>query len=423
MKELRLEVADYCFVENYSGVDDSETIFHYSEVYQLNREEFSTLIPGQLISSRVMDCFYILLNLEEVLTGFTYNRVFIGDDHMWPVLQCLFAGDGCVYERDVYGAWDTWFLNVKCTDILTAKLVFMPIWYDNHYAVVVVNFLDNTIDYLDNRKYSIYDENLKKYTTKFDGLHSVYYSITYRLRYLMSRYMTIKGREDGVDVVGFPIQMIKLDGQKVGQNVDCGVFCLYHCASYFGKTFRSYCLNQVIQRRRYRAEICASLVLSDLNNERKFVLSRADQYVKNHEMIMAEVLQNEKLIKEAEIEAYKVEQRADYERRRKAKVEKEEAALVAATIAAEEDFAKRKLANSSSATVENQAKEAPAEEAAAGKRSTRNMSAAETAPASAVEPAPTSKSKAVAVANSKVHARNSKASAPKSTPPAVKKTN
>ncbi|XP_021726305.1 uncharacterized protein LOC110693498 [Chenopodium quinoa] len=76
MKELRLKVADYCFVENYSGVKSTEVIVTYSDIYQLPREEFQTLIPGQFISCRVMDCFYILLNWEEVLAGFKYNRVF-----------------------------------------------------------------------------------------------------------------------------------------------------------------------------------------------------------------------------------------------------------------------------------------------------------------------------------------------------------
>ncbi|XP_021726299.1 uncharacterized protein LOC110693495 [Chenopodium quinoa] len=206
----------------------------------------------------------------------------------------------------------------------------------------------------------------------------------------MSRYMTIKGRENGVDVMDFPIRMIKVDGPKAAANVDCGVFCLYHCASYFGKSFKSYRLNQIIERRRYRAEICASLVLSDLNKIRDNVLSRVDDFVKNNEAIMIEVLRNEKLVREAEIEALKAEPQADLERRRKAKSDKEATALVAATIAAEEAAAKRKSKRNNTTQIGDVEKEEAAlvaatiaaEQATLNRKSIRNVSAA--APVQAV---------------------------------------
>ncbi|XP_021766209.1 uncharacterized protein LOC110730695 [Chenopodium quinoa] len=237
----------------------------------------------------------------------------------------------------------------------------------------------------------------------------------------MSRYMTIKGRENGVDVMDFPIRMITVDGQEAGANVDCGVFYLYHCASYFGKSFKSYRLNQIIERRRYRAEIYASLVLSDLNKIRENVLSRVDDFVKNNEAIMIGVLRNEKLVREAEIKALKAKQQADFERRRKAKSDKESAALVAATIAAEEATAERKTTRNESAQIGAVEKEEAAlvavtiaaEHATLNRKSIRNALAAPPVPeissrsrapvvksngpaASSVVPAPASKSKAPA---------------------------
>lgn len=61
-----------------------EILFQYCHacLYQLPREEFETLIPNQLISSRVMDCFFILLNYEDILQKFYYSRIFFGCEHM-----------------------------------------------------------------------------------------------------------------------------------------------------------------------------------------------------------------------------------------------------------------------------------------------------------------------------------------------------
>ncbi|XP_021765285.1 uncharacterized protein LOC110729817 [Chenopodium quinoa] len=91
--------------------------------------------------------------------------------------------------------------------------------------------------------------------------------------------------------------MIPLDSQKCTvETYDCGVFCLYHCATYEGKAFKCKSLTQALERRRFRVEICASLVLRNLNLRRDDDFKSVKYFSENNEEIYVEVKLNEKII-------------------------------------------------------------------------------------------------------------------------------
>uniref|UniRef100_A0A803KV89 Uncharacterized protein n=1 Tax=Chenopodium quinoa TaxID=63459 RepID=A0A803KV89_CHEQI len=106
MKSLRLQVADYCFGDNYEGFDMI----------------IMTLIEEELISSRVMDCFFVLLNYVQCQKAATVAKLYFGGEHMLPLLRCIFNGEGCFFEKESFGAWDQWLDVVKTIAFFDAKL-------------------------------------------------------------------------------------------------------------------------------------------------------------------------------------------------------------------------------------------------------------------------------------------------------------
>ncbi|KAL2931819.1 Midasin, partial [Bienertia sinuspersici] len=145
-------------------------------------------------------------------------------------------------------------------------------------------------------------------------------------------YLFMKGHSTADWVRQFKIRQIKFDWQSCRTNMDCGVFLLYHCCLYQGKAFKSANLHKASQRRIYRAEICASIVLSDLNIIRSQVLSSVDDFNKNRIAIQASVIQDE----QEKIKKEKMEKELlEAEEKRAKKLEKELAEIDA--YQAEED--------------------------------------------------------------------------------------
>ncbi|KAL2944093.1 Sentrin-specific protease 5 [Bienertia sinuspersici] len=175
--------------------------------------------------------------------------------------------------------------------MLDCNLIFIPIIFENHFSCIAINFSNHSIDYLDNRLYALYNGKHKEHG--FDEHYTGFYTIAYHLRDYFGTYLFVKGHSTADWVRQFKIRQIKFDWQSCRTNMDCGVFLLYHCCLYQGKAFKSANLHKASQHRIYRAEICASIVLSDLNIIRSQILSSIDDFNKNRTAIQASVIQHE----------------------------------------------------------------------------------------------------------------------------------
>ncbi|XP_048491242.2 uncharacterized protein LOC125492634 [Beta vulgaris subsp. vulgaris] len=109
----------------------------------------------------------------------------------------------------------------------------------------------------------------------------------------MSTFMKAKGHASSELIHSFPIREIHFDWKSRSPNLDCGVFMLYHCCLYNGKRFKSAHLHKARERKLYRAEICASLVLSDLNIIRAPLLISLENFNKDRQSIVVSVVQHE----------------------------------------------------------------------------------------------------------------------------------
>ena len=53
-------------------------------------------------------------------------------------------------------------------------------------------------------------------------------------------------KANDVDESRFRIRQVELSWQGIAENLDCGVFLLYHCCAYYGKDFEAPALHMVL---------------------------------------------------------------------------------------------------------------------------------------------------------------------------------
>uniref|UniRef100_A0A803NE88 Ubiquitin-like protease family profile domain-containing protein n=1 Tax=Chenopodium quinoa TaxID=63459 RepID=A0A803NE88_CHEQI len=155
-------------------------------------------------------------------------------------------------------AWYDW----KCLcdakeKIMTAQSIFVPICLSNHYSLVVVNLLKETIQYLDNREY--------------DDRHKPFYKILASLVVEeMSNFLSRINHEKADEILDYEFDEVKFKWKIPKYTLDCGVFMMMHMLCFTGDPFDAD-LDLANRRKVYRAEICASLALAEINTERKIL--------------------------------------------------------------------------------------------------------------------------------------------------------
>ncbi|KAL8556567.1 hypothetical protein ACS0TY_004137 [Phlomoides rotata] len=127
MQQSHKEVVDLCFCDFNDDSLSMDYFFFIDPLYYLKKEDVESLIPGEWICQTIINSWSFIVNN------------------------------------------DCWLDNGRKRFILsTDHSIFIPFCFLNHYATVVINFLDRKIQYLDNRKYS--DEDLEKNFTDVTNL-------------------------------------------------------------------------------------------------------------------------------------------------------------------------------------------------------------------------------------------------------------
>ncbi|XP_074300156.1 uncharacterized protein LOC141631375 [Silene latifolia] len=165
-------------------------------------------------------------------------------------------------------AWDMWQESCPSPFQLDSDMVFVPVSTgdEDHYSCICINFLSEQIEYLDNRSYE--DDLLK---LPYGGIARI-------TAYAMGKYMAYKGLDKGKRVEGFPFVNIKFNWQGAGHTAnDCGLYVMVHMLLYRGEPFDC-TLGTEESNDLMRAEIAATLVLSDINVDREDVLSRVSAF-------------------------------------------------------------------------------------------------------------------------------------------------
>ncbi|XP_074294045.1 uncharacterized protein LOC141621416 [Silene latifolia] len=130
----------------------------------LRRKDIMSLMPENLMSLDVIECWSILMNhLEKEEYGDQMRMSFFGIRHMDLLLRMLgtFEQPGTQSDSnydDLYQIWDTFIVDSDRTVNLKTDLLFVPFCINDHFACVCINHKSNTVDLLDGQRHS----NLKK---------------------------------------------------------------------------------------------------------------------------------------------------------------------------------------------------------------------------------------------------------------------
>ncbi|KAH9623913.1 hypothetical protein KSS87_010203, partial [Heliosperma pusillum] len=148
---------------------------------------------------------------------------------------------------------------------------FVPLLYEQHYFCVCIDFVREKLFYLDNRCYDDFNETTFAYMT--DVVANTY-----------AEYLVSKGTENAVKVKEFMMINVPFDWQTREQDLDCGVFMMFHMKFFYGDIFDCELYN-VQKRDLYRGEVAATLILSDFNGNRSEVLERVTRHNEMKDMV------------------------------------------------------------------------------------------------------------------------------------------
>ncbi|KAL8555918.1 hypothetical protein ACS0TY_003653 [Phlomoides rotata] len=161
------EVVDLCFCDFNDDSLSMDYFFFIDPLYYLKKEDIVSLIPGEWVCQTVINSWSFIVNNDCLLDN-GRKRFILSTDHSVLLDSLLNENlDVKEFELELKKFWNKW-LNVTKDTIASVDMIFIPFCFLNHYAAVVINFLDRKIQYLDNRKYS--DEDLEKNFTDVANL-------------------------------------------------------------------------------------------------------------------------------------------------------------------------------------------------------------------------------------------------------------
>ncbi|XP_048499499.2 uncharacterized protein LOC125497063 [Beta vulgaris subsp. vulgaris] len=285
MSRLALEVVDYSMVDD-SSMDSGESLVTFGLVHIIPREDMLSLDSCKQIFSSIVECYSLFLNELNRLEGGGVRKFFFGVRHSLCLLK-LFDyrdSDNSSYANDLQNCWEEWVtsLNSGC-DIFVANLIYVPVLYEDHYILFVIDHLKQKVQYLDNR---IWGE--EKIATFRD--------LSFHVCDQMGDFLAKRNHPNAELVPHYKFEVQEFDWKSSKSNNDCGVFLIHHMQFYEGTKFDNVHLMKALGRRFLRAQICATLVLSDMNESRNDTLSKLDDFNKNRDVLAAEVRSRKKAI-------------------------------------------------------------------------------------------------------------------------------
>ncbi|KAH9613697.1 hypothetical protein KSS87_014437, partial [Heliosperma pusillum] len=147
------------------------------------------------------------------------------------------------------------------------ELFFIPLNVDDHYACVCINFKSKTIDLLDNQFYPA-------------SKQSDIVDVAIIIAEVLSDYLESRGVGRAEEVPMFERRHIKLPWQGPKVNIEeSGVFTMMHMLLYEGAPFNSEDLMRKVTRRYLVIQLAATLVLADMNKNRKDLLEKVNTFV------------------------------------------------------------------------------------------------------------------------------------------------
>uniref|UniRef100_A0A803M2U1 Uncharacterized protein n=1 Tax=Chenopodium quinoa TaxID=63459 RepID=A0A803M2U1_CHEQI len=246
------ELVDYC-ISDYHGFDLNEVLVSFGKPFEITRNEFLSLgAPAIAISSAIIDCWAMLLNENQKSSAHGPQKLYFGVSQSAFLLKVANTDSNTQDIDKLFDIWSRW-LFIPCNDFdianveLEEKLQFIDnMSYDTKYMSEVEKFSDVLSDMLS----TFLDQRLPQ------SNDSVKNMIEYTLESPSVNWKSGKQKNNDSGIYTM-VSMLYFDGADV---FDCNV------------------LKTVSTRRTLRAQIAATLVLSDMNIVRDEVLEKLSEF-------------------------------------------------------------------------------------------------------------------------------------------------
>ncbi|XP_056693693.1 uncharacterized protein [Spinacia oleracea] len=263
LPELYQEVADYCLLDDPVVVKAEETLVWFDTVHMIQREDMLSLAEDQEIYLSIIECWALMINANEMQHASPPSKFCFGVRQS-EILELLWQDSTNEAAMDqLLICWKEWIdIYNNGFDITCVDLVFVPFFRERHFFLFVLNLKTKTMQHVDNL---VYDEaqiiDLESFSTTLCDL--------------LGTFLDDRGNNHEGDIGTYPMEEIEFDWKTAkGSDLDCGIYTMISMLTFEGIKCSCPDLKEPRKRIVLRAEICATLVLSDMNDKRAEVLNK-----------------------------------------------------------------------------------------------------------------------------------------------------
>ncbi|XP_056691221.1 uncharacterized protein [Spinacia oleracea] len=215
--------------------------------------------------------------LSAVMQKFNSNQIKEILELLWQDLTNTAAMDQLLV------CWKEWSdVHYSGFDITCVDLVFVPFFRERQFFLFVLNLKIKTMQHVDNL---VYDEA--------QIIDLEFFSTT--LCDLLGSFLDERGHNHEDDTGTFPMEEVEFDWKTLkGSDLDCEIYTMISMLTF--EEIKCSCPDLKEPRKRIvmRAEICATLLLSDMNDKRAEVLNNVADFNSKRAIVIPDVLSRRK---------------------------------------------------------------------------------------------------------------------------------
>ncbi|XP_021754561.1 uncharacterized protein LOC110719891 isoform X1 [Chenopodium quinoa] len=265
------ELVDYC-ISDYHGFDLNEVLVSFGKPFEITRNEFLSLgAPAIAISSVIIDCWAMLLNENQKSSAHGPQKLYFGVSQSAFLLKVANTDSNTQDIDKLFDIWSRWlFIPCNDFDIANVELIFVPILLNEHFFLIVVNLKEEKLQFIDNMSYDTkYMSEVEKFSDVLSDMLSTF--LDQRLP---------QSNDSVKNMIEYTLESPSVNWKSGKQkNNDSGIYTMVSMLYFDGAdVFDCDVLKTVSTRRTLRAQIAATLVLSDMNIVRDEVLEKLSEF-------------------------------------------------------------------------------------------------------------------------------------------------
>ncbi|XP_021762581.1 uncharacterized protein LOC110727327 isoform X3 [Chenopodium quinoa] len=265
------ELVDYC-ISDYHGFDLNEVLVSFGKPFEITRNEFLSLgAPAIAISSVIIDCWAMLLNENQKSSAHGPQKLYFGVSQSAFLLKVANTDSNTQDIDKLFDIWSRWlFIPCNDFDIANVELIFVPILLNEHFFLIVVNLKEEKLQFIDNMSYDTkYMSEVEKFSDVLSDMLSTF--LDQRLP---------QSNDSVKNMIEYTLESPSVNWKSGKQkNNDSGIYTMVSMLYFDGAdVFDCNVLKTVSTRRTLRAQIAATLVLSDMNIVRDEVLEKLSEF-------------------------------------------------------------------------------------------------------------------------------------------------